>query len=72
MAFVASQVVPADSVVQALCLYPGVVATVSGDREADCVHLSITDDIGTSFTVQIPSQAASDLAVALVNAANGM
>ncbi len=54
-----------------LPLCTGVVATVVQD-DADCVLLSIVDEVGTSFTIRLPSQAASDLAVALVNAANGM
>ena len=61
----------APSMSQTLPLYPGVVASVSGDDERSNVVLSVTDEVGASFTVQIPAQAASDLAVALVNAANG-
>ncbi len=54
-------------------LQPGVAATVSTGRDGNSVCLSIIDDEGKStFTVEIPAQAASDLAVALVNAANGL
>lgn len=54
-----------------LPLCSGVVATVA-QHHVDCVLLSIVDEVGTTFTIRLPSQAASDLAVALVNAANGM
>lgn len=64
--------VSAAPVGRALTLYGGVQATVSGDDERTLVFLSVTDEVGTSFTLRIPSQAASDLAVALVNAANGL
>jgi hypothetical protein len=53
-------------------LYTGVVATVAGDHQRDKVVLSLTDGLGASFTIEIPCRAASDLAVALVNAANGL
>ena len=55
---------------QSVPLSPGVVATVSDGH--DHVLLSIGDEMRTSFTMRIPSRAASDLAVALVNAANDM
>ena len=62
----------APSVDRTVPLYPGVVATVAGEHERDKVVLSLTDGLGASFTIEIPSRAASDLAVALVNAANGL
>ena len=55
-----------------LPLSPGVVATVCSVDEGDSVFLSIDDEAGTSFKIRIPSQQASDLAVALVNSANGL
>lgn len=55
-----------------LTLSPGVVATVCSVDEGDAVFLSIDDEAGASFNIRIPSQQASDLAVALVNSANGL
>ena len=54
-------------------LGPGVTAAVSADDERNWVFLSITDDDAGRhpFAIRIPVQQASDLAVALVNAANG-
>ncbi len=59
--------------VKALHLYGGVTATVSGDQAKEWVFLSIADAAnGAPFTLRIPSREASDLAVLLVNAANGL
>ncbi len=55
-----------------LPLSPGVVATVCSVDEGNSVFLSIDDEAGTSFNIRIPSEQASDLAVALVNSANGL
>ncbi len=57
---------------QPLPLSPGVAAKISTDQKSDAVLLSIVDETGTAFSIQIPTAAASDLAVALVNAANGL
>jgi hypothetical protein len=57
---------------RALRLSPRAVATISADRQRDVVVLSIVDGAGPAFTVEIPSRAASELAVVLVNAANGL
>ena len=58
---------------KALPLYDGVTATVSSDEETGWVFLSISDaGGGAPLTLQIPSREASDLAVLLVNAANGL
>jgi hypothetical protein len=56
---------------ESLALYPGASATVSTDLARDVVVLTIVDDAGPSLTVEMPTQAASDLALVLVNAANG-
>ena len=53
-------------------LAAGAEATVFRDDETNIVTLSVADDTGATFTVRMPSQAASDLAVAIVNAANGL
>ena len=54
-------------------LEEGVTAIVSADAGRKWVFLSIADDArGTILRLRIPSQQASDLAVALVNAANGV
>ncbi|MDQ4069543.1 MAG: hypothetical protein M3203_08780 [Actinomycetota bacterium] len=54
-------------------LSPGVKATISCDEEKGWVYLSIADAERTApVALQIPAQQASDLAVALVNAANGL
>ncbi len=56
-----------------LPLAEGVTATVTRDEEKGWVYLSIVDKTrGVPLTLEIPSQYASDLAVALVNAANGL
>ena len=54
-------------------LGPGIIGAVSADGEKTSVFLSITDDDGKPlFTLRIPAQQASNFAVALVNAANGV
>ncbi len=56
-----------------LRLYDGVTATVSRDEARGWVFLSITGaGGGAPLTLRIPSREASDLAVLLVNAANGL
>ncbi len=51
----------------------GVTATVSSDKDRVSVYLSIAGAAGdTPLTLKIPADHASDLAVALVNAANGL
>ena len=55
-----------------LALGPGKTATVTDDAARSTVVLAIVDDTNPSFIIEIPSQAASDLALALVNAANGL
>ncbi len=62
----------ATSVGEVLPLAPGVAATVSSAEERTLVVVSIDHGVGTSLTIRIPAQQASDLAVALVNAANGL
>ena len=52
-------------------LFPGTSATVCANHLEDSVVLTIVDETREVFTIALPSQAASDLAVALVNAANG-
>ena len=63
---------PLEAPKTAMPLYPGASATVWADRVADSVVLTIVDERRGTFTLAIPSNAASDLAVALVNAANGV
>ena len=53
-----------------IALVPGTSASVWADHPTDSVVLTIVDETRGVFTIAIPSQAASDLAVALVNAAN--
>lgn len=55
-----------------LVLRAGITATVTADPARSTILLSIVEETKPLFTIQIPSQAASDLAVALVNAANGL
>ncbi len=62
----------ATAVGEVLALAPGVAATVSSAEERTLVVVSIDQGVGTSLTIRIPAQQASDLAVALVNAANGL
>ncbi len=51
----------------------GVTATVSNDEERGWVYLSIADPaVGAPLILQIPAREASDFAVLLVNAANGL
>ena len=56
-----------------LPLRGGVTATVSRDEDKGWVFLSITDATGgVDLTLKVPAREASDLAVLLVNAANGL
>ncbi len=58
---------------QVLPLTDGVTARVSSDEEKRWVYLSIAGAAGGApLTLQIPAGEASDLAVLLVNAANGL
>ncbi len=51
----------------------GVTATVSNDKERRWVYLSISDAAASApLILQIPAREASDFAVLLVNAANGL
>ncbi|MDQ3895913.1 MAG: hypothetical protein M3326_01475 [Actinomycetota bacterium] len=51
----------------------GVTATIARDEGTGWVFLSIAHTAaGGDFTLQIPARQASDLAVALVDAANGL
>ncbi len=49
----------------------GMIASVRRDDDMSGVALSFVRQ-GASFTIHIPSESASDLAVALVNKANGL
>ena len=56
-----------------MTLSEGVTAAVSSDDDRSYVFLWIADEsAGAPFNIRIPAEQASDLAVALVNAANGM
>lgn len=56
-----------------LPLGDGVTATVSNDEDRQWVYLSIADAAASApLILQIPARKASDFAVLLVNAANGL
>ena len=54
-----------------IALLPDTSVSVWADHPTESVVLTIVDETRGVFTIAIPSQAASDLAVALVNAAKG-